>query len=192
MHEAQISDRRSALSVLTRLTERLVTQKIALQQTVSEMDAELAAVRSRYEDRLASHEHSLSETISEIAAFLEEHKDTVFTEKSVKLLYGTLASRHVSGKNRLDVKALLAGARKHGVVKKLFTHVYAYELRHDAREWIKAHPEMEWLRDCLDEAPSIESITFKPDVAVVIEKLGKRSAQLSGNPIPITKLPSHD
>lgn len=156
------------------------------------MDAELAAVRSRYEDQLASHDHSLSETVSEIAAFLEKQKDTVFTEKSVKLLYGTLASRHVAGKNRLDAKALLAGARKHGVVKKLFTYVYAYELRPDALAWIRDHPEMGWLRDCLDEVPSIESITFKPDVAVVIEKLGKRSAQLSGNPIPITRLPSHD
>ncbi len=149
------------------------------------MDAQIAQIKGRHEADILSVSNDIEDTIAQIREIIEENWSLIFSDKSVKLLYGVIASRLVAGKETWDVDAILRVARKLGKVRKLFTWRLIFDLRPGAMQWIANHPEYdENFADCFSKQPDTQSITVKlgldvPDID---------TSHLTASPIPICKI----
>ena len=186
---ADISEtRQEVLERLDRLIKFLARRVIDRNRLTAEMQSEIDQVKDRYAEELSAATSDIDETVTQIREIIEHHWAVVFTSKSVKLLYGVLASRKGGGNEKLDVARLLTLARKLGIVRKLFRVRVVQEL--DPMGLLlyrESRPEHQELIDgCFDITPTHESVTVKlnfdaPDLD---------TSHLSDKPIPVGKFPS--
>ena len=115
-----IENRQDLLERLNSLIKFLATRTNDRNTISAKLDAEIALAKAKYEPDLTSAGRDIAGTIAQIRKIIEENRTTVFTDKSVKLLYSVIASRKVGGGEKLDQDRLLALARKLGIVRKFF------------------------------------------------------------------------
>lgn len=181
-----IENRQDLLERLNSLIKFLATRTNDRNGMNAKLEAEIALAKAKYEPDLTSAGRDIADTIAQIRKIIEENRTTVFTDKSVKLLYGVIASRRVGGGEKLDQDRLLALARKLGIVRKFFRPRVVQELdTMDLRLYTQQRPEhKELIDDCYAIDPSVESVTVKlalnaPDID---------TSQLTSRPIPICKI----
>ena len=181
-----IENRQDLLERLNSLIKFLATRTNDRNTISAKLDAEIALAKAKYEPELTSAGRDIADTIAQIRKIIEENRTTVFTDKSVKLLYGVIASRRVGGAEKLDQDRLLALARKLGIVRKFYRPRVVQELdMMDLGLYTQHRPEHKKLiDDCYNIDPSVESVTVKlalnaPDID---------TSQLTSRPIPICKI----
>ena len=178
---------------LDELAYELVLHESRLRRISAKLDSDLAAVKARYKPELADSSAKHDAVIAKMETYVRENYSVIFADnKSKKLLFGVLSSREVGGKEVLNLARLLVAARKRGVVRKLFSAHFVYELRGHAKKWIEQHPEEEWVQDCYDSTPKENSVTFKPDPSVVRQGTNIDSRHLTNEPIRIGRYPFSD
>ena len=181
-----IENRQDLLERLNSLIKFLATRTNDRNGMNAKLAAEIALAKTKYEPDLTSAGRDIADTIAQIRKIIEENRTTVFTDKSVKLLYGVIASRKVGGGEKLDQDRLLALARKLGIVRKFFRPRVVQELNTmDLWLYTQQRPEhQELINDCYDIDTAVESVTVKlalnaPDID---------TSQLTSRPIPICKI----
>lgn len=181
-----IENRQDLLERLNSLIKFLATRTNDRNTISAKLDAEIALAKAKYEPDLTSAGRDIADTIAQIRKIIEENRTTVFTDKSVKLLYGVIASRKVGGGEKLDQDRLLALARKLGIVRKFFRPRVVQELdTMDLWLYTQQRPEhQELINDCYDIDPVVESVTVK----LALNAPGIDTSQLTSRPIPICKI----
>ena len=181
-----IENRQDLLERLNSLIKFLATRTNARNGMNAKLEAEIALAKAKYEPDLTSAGRDIADTIAQIRKIIEENRTTVFTDKSVKLLYGVIASRKVGGGEKLDQDRLLALARKLGIVRKFFRPRVVQELNTmDLWLYTQQRPEhQELIGDCYDIEPVVESVTDK----LALNAPGIDTSQLTSRPIPICKI----
>ena len=181
-----IENRQDLLERLNSLIKFLATRTNARNGMNAKLEAEIALAKAKYEPDLTSAGRDIADTIAQIRKIIEENRTTVFTDKSVKLLYGVIASRKVGGGEKLDQDRLLALARKLGIVRKFFRPRVVQELdTMDLWLYTQQRPEhQELINDCYDIDPVVESVTVK----LALNAPGIDTSQLTSRPIPICKI----
>ncbi|MCA9340635.1 MAG: hypothetical protein KDA17_06990 [Candidatus Saccharibacteria bacterium] len=181
-----IENRQDLLERLNSLIKFLATRTNDRNGMNAKLAAEIALAKTKYEPDLTSAGRDIADTIAQIRKIIEENRTTVFTDKSVKLLYGVIASRKVGGGEKLDQDRLLALARKLGIVRKFFRPRVVQELNTmDLWLYTQQRPEhQELINDCYDIDPVVESVTVK----LALNAPGIDTSQLTSRPIPICKI----
>ena len=181
-----IENRQDLLERLNSLIKFLATRTNDRNTMSAKLDAEIALAKAKYEPDLTSAGRDIADTIAQIRKIIEENRTTVFTDKSVKLLYGVIASRKVGGGEKLDQDRLLALARKLGIVRKFFRPRVVQELNTmDLWLYTQQRPEhQELIKDCYDIDPVVGSVTVK----LALNAPGIDTSQLTSRPIPICKI----
>ncbi len=181
-----IENRQDLLERLNSLIKFLATRTNDRNTISAKLDAEIALAKAKYEPDLTSAGRDIADTIAQIRKIIEENRTSVFTDKSVKLLYGVIASRKVGGGEKLDQDRLLALARKLGIVRKFFRPRVVQELdTMDLWLYTQQRPEhQELINDCYDIDPVVESVTVK----LALNAPGIDTSQLTSRPIPICKI----
>ena len=181
-----IENRQDLLERLNSLIKFLATRTNDRNSMNAKLEAEIALAKAKYEPDLTSAGRDIADTIAQIRKIIEENRTTVFTDKSVKLLYGVIASRKVGGGEKLDQDRLLALARKLGIVRKFFRPRVVQELdTMDLWLYTQQRPEhQELINDCYDIDPVVESVTVK----LALNAPGIDTSQLTSRPIPICKI----
>ena len=181
-----IENRQDLLERLNSLIKFLATRTNDRNTISAKLDAEIALAKAKYEPELTSAGRDIADTIAQIRKIIEENRTTVFTDKSVKLLYGVIASRRVGGAEKLDQDRLLALARKLGIVRKFFRPRVVQELNTmDLWLYTQQRPEhQELINDCYDIDTAVESVTVK----LALNAPGIDTSQLTSRPIPICKI----
>ncbi|MCA0228741.1 host-nuclease inhibitor Gam family protein [Patescibacteria group bacterium] len=181
-----IENRQDLLERLNSLIKFLATRTNDRNGMNAKLEAEIALAKAKYEPDLTSAGRDIADTIAQIRKIIEENRTTVFTDKSVKLLYGVIASRKVGGGEKLDQDRLLALARKLGIVRKFFRPRVVQELdTMDLRLYTQQRPEhKELIDDCYDIDTAVESVTVK----LALNAPGIDTSQLTSRPIPICKI----
>ena len=181
-----IENRQDLLERLNSLIKLLATRTNDRNTMSGKLDAEIALAKAKYEPDLTSAGRDIADTIAQIRKIIEENRTTVFTDKSVKLLYGVIASRKVGDGEKLDQDRLLALARKLGIVRKFFRPRVVQELdTMDLWLYTQQRPEhQELINDCYDIDPVVESVTVK----LALNAPGIDTSQLTSRPIPICKI----
>lgn len=181
-----IENRQDLLERLNSLIKFLATRTNDRNTISAKLDAEIALAKAKYEPELTSAGRDIADTIAQIRKIIEENLTTVFTDKSVKLLYGVIASRRVGGAEKLDQDRLLALARKLGIVRKFYRPRVVQEL--DMMDlWLYTQhraEHKELIDDCYNIDPSVESVTVK----LALNAPGIDTSQLTSRPIPICKI----
>lgn len=186
MEPKTIENRQDLLERLNSLIKFLATRTNDRNGMNAKLEAEIALAKAKYEPDLTSAGRDIADTIAQIRKIIEENRTTVFTDKSVKLLYGVIASRKVGGGEKLDQDRLLALARKLGIVRKFFRPRVVQELdTMDLWLYTQHRPEhKELIDDCYNIDPSVESVTVK----LALNAPGIHTSQLTSRPIPICKI----
>ncbi|MCA9335563.1 hypothetical protein KC955_00430 [Candidatus Saccharibacteria bacterium] len=181
-----IENRQDLLERLNSLIKFLATRTNDRNGMNAKLAAEIALAKTKYEPDLTSAGRDIADTIAQIRKIIEENRTTVFTDKSVKLLYGVIASRKVGGGEKLDQDRLLALARKLGIVRKFFRPRVVQELNTmDLWLYTQQRPEhQELINDCYDIDTAVESVTVK----LALNAPGIDTSQLTSRPIPICKI----